>query len=146
MIQASVLMQMLANWYTHSQVMFALVGLIVLDIMMGLAVAFITKTVSSSASWRGMTKKSSVLIVVAAVGLIQPQLQAVPAVGQVPIMHLICTFYCISEVLSILENASRIGVPMPPALVAALSKLRGEAKMPAFPIEVTVTQAKEISK
>lgn len=134
------MIQAIAAWYAHLQIMFALVGLIVLDILMGLASAFVMKTISSSASWRGMTKKASEILIVAAVGLLQPALQGIPAVGDVPLVHIVCTFYCITEALSILENASRLGVPVPPFLVSALSKLRGEAKLPAFPIEVTVKE------
>lgn len=130
------------EWYGHAQVLFALVGLIILDILMGLAVAFVDKTVSSSASWRGMTKKSAILIVIAMVGLLQPQLQSVPAVGSVPLTQLIASFYCLSEALSILENASRIGIPLPPFLITSLSKLRGEAKFPAIPVEITQKEIK----
>lgn len=91
--------------------------LMFLDIIMGMLVAFSTKTVSSSISFRGMCKKASIVILIGMARAIQP-------LTGLPLAKLVSIFYIVTEVVSITEAAAGLGLPLPKALVEALVKLR----------------------
>jgi toxin secretion/phage lysis holin len=97
----------------------ALITLMMIDVVMGLVCAFGAKQISSSASWRGMSKKAGTLLVVAVSVALDPY------VADVALAKVVSLFYCVTEALSVLENAGRLGVPMPLPLLDALQKLRG---------------------
>jgi len=99
-------------------VVWALFILIGLDIISGFLRAFITKSVSSDVSLRGMAKKSFILILVGLAGVIQRFLIA----GTLPVDLIVGTagFFCVTEIISILENASACGIAVPPVLVDVL--------------------------
>jgi toxin secretion/phage lysis holin len=107
-----------------------LVVLMGIDLAMGLLCAFVSKKLSSSASWRGACKKAGTLLVVS-VGVALD-----PFVSDIALGKVIALFYGVTEALSILENAGRLGIPLPSSLLEALSKLRGgavEAREPHLP-------------
>lgn len=103
-----------------------LLGAMLLDVLTGLAAAFGTKTLSSSVSWRGMMKKFATVMVVALAVLLEP---IVP--GQVPLGTLATVGFIVSEALSVLENAGRLGVLPPFLLRDALQKLQAGATVMA---------------
>jgi toxin secretion/phage lysis holin len=109
------------EWLRHQPVITTLIALTVLDVLTGMAAAFVTKKVSSDASLRGMTRKAMVWMIVtvaAAVERLSPD---------IPLTKLVSGFYCVMEGISILENAGRAGVPIPPVLRDALVKISGTA-------------------
>lgn len=105
-----------------------LLVLMVLDIFLGILVATVQKQISSTISWRGMTKKAGTIAVIAAAMLIEPELQGFPAAAT------LILFYSVTEWISITEKAGILGIPMPKALRDALKRLRGE-KESTFSIE-----------
>lgn len=122
--------QRLFGWCHDQPLVGVLCVLMALDIVSGLVAAFAMKRVCSTASWRGMCRKALVALVVGAAFAID---HVSPVV---PVAKIVCLFYCITEALSILENAARAGVPLPKVMVDALWKLRSEvdgqpAGMPA---------------
>lgn len=104
-----------AAWPIYS----VLIGAMVLDILTGLAAAFGTKTLSSSVSWKGMMRKLATLMVVALAVLLEP---IVP--GNLALGTLAAIGFIVSEALSVLENAGRLGVLPPFLLKDALVKLQ----------------------
>ena len=96
-----------------------LVVLIICDILCGAAVsAVIDRSLSSSASLKGMTKKIAMLLLVFICKYLEPIVQGVP-LGMIA-----AVFYCGTELISITENMKRLGVPIPKAVNDALEKLR----------------------
>jgi toxin secretion/phage lysis holin len=93
-------------------------SLMAIDVLMGLVCAFAAKQLSSSVSWKGTGKKTGTLLIVALAVTLDPY------VSDIALAKVVALFYCITESLSILENAGRLGIPLPSALVEALSKLR----------------------
>lgn len=98
--------------------MTVLVVLMGLDILTGMCAAFKMQELSSSVSFSGMLKKVAILAIVAA-GVCMELISDI-----LPWPKLISLFYSVSEFLSILENASKMGVPLPVRLVKALEKVK----------------------
>ena len=116
-------MHELFSWAASNPMLAALLGLMLLDIAMGLVAAYGAGQLSSSVSWKGMSKKVAELLMVALSAVMSPHMP------EIPILKITIGFYSITEALSILENAARIGIPLPPSLVDALSKVeKGEAE------------------
>jgi toxin secretion/phage lysis holin len=98
-----------------------LVVLIFLDFASGLLYAWGTGTVSSDASFRGMAKKSMMLLLVGAAHVYN----ATQPLG-FDAAAAVAGFFCATEFISITENAGRLGVPLPKILTAAIHKLRDQ--------------------
>ncbi len=103
---------------------YALVAFVVIDYITGLMAAFVEKKLSSSIGSKGIFKK---VLIFALVG-----------VGHIIDLHIIKNgsamrtamifFYLSNEGLSIAENATRIGLPIPEQLKAVFKDLRKEEK------------------
>lgn len=93
-----------------------LMVLMAADVAVGLLAAFGTRTLDANACWRGITKKAIVLIIVGACGYVGP------AVG-IPLGEAVAGFYSAHELLSIIQNTDRAGLPIPTVLRDALTKL-----------------------
>jgi len=98
-----------------------LVVLILLDFASGLLYAWGTGTVSSDASYKGMTKKAMMLLLVGAASTYN----ATQSLG-FDAAAAVAGFFCATEFISITENAGRLGVPLPKVLTAAIAKLRDQ--------------------
>lgn len=102
-----------------------LIALILFDIASGVAVAIGTKCISSSVSFRGMSKKAMELIIWGVAATIEP------LTNGIPLGRLVACFYIFAESVSILENAAMLGVPIPAALLDTLTKLTAANKTTA---------------
>lgn len=99
-----------------------------LDIVSGLALSLYQKKLSSVISWRGMSRKVFMLLIVAMAALVEQ------FTGGIPVSKLASACYIFTEAISILENAACAGVPLPAALVGALLKMREGEKTMTVPI------------
>lgn len=106
--------------------------LMVLDIFSGMLAAAQKGELSSQCSFRGMTKKAMILLVVASAGAIECYVPE--SIGAIPLQASVAGFYSAGEVLSILENAVAAGLPVPQFLREALAKLSPE-KLPERPTQ-----------
>ena len=97
-----------------------LVFLMLIDYATGVWVGYITKTVNSARAYRGISKKVFILIIVSCSTVIE---QLVPNVG---IRNLVIIFYVATEFLSVIENASKLGLPIPEKLKIALEQCKGD--------------------
>lgn len=94
---------------------------IALDYISGIAKAFTTKTLSSSIGFKGILKKIGVLLLVMVAVLIDN------VTGQTGAIRTLVIYYFVAnEGLSIIENLSIAGVPIPKTLKKALEALRKE--------------------
>jgi len=106
-----------------SPVVQALLLLVAMDLISGWAKAFITKTINSDASLRGMTKKGLMLLMVAAAWVAEHKLGA-----PLDLDLAVAGFYCVTEGISIIENAKACGLGIPPILVERFNKIQEEKK------------------
>lgn len=106
------------RWLEHQPILAALLALMAIDIVCGLFLSAARKTLSSSVSWRGMSKKAIMLLMVGVAAVLEPFTQGIP------LSRLVGIFYICTESLSILENAAAAGVPLPQALIETLAKLK----------------------
>jgi len=117
-----------AQWLAVPIVVRALVMLMALDYASGLAAGFIRAELTSSKGLRGLVKKSMVLILLAALHVAESALGL--KLG-IEIESIVACAYCINEIVSLIENCARAGVPIPSALVAALLKAKDLRAAPA---------------
>lgn len=95
-------------------VLWALFGLMTIDITTGFVSAWINRDISSDSSLRGMAKKALVILLILAVEI------CARAVGQFeqfglyfPAGNLVAGAFCVHELVSIVENVLRAGVEPP---------------------------------
>lgn len=108
------------RWFQKQPVVPFLMFLMVADVIIGTCLAVVKGKLNSTASWRGMCKKTIVLILLgisAAAGNLLPS---------IPILQFVGAYYSITELISCLENAAAAGIPIPKGIVATLSKLRDQ--------------------
>ena len=102
-------------------VLTAFIVFLCLDYMTGVMAAVVTKELNSSAGLAGIIKKVMQICLVG-VAVIMDDLTGTPN----PYFRSAILFYLISnEGISILENVSRAGVPIPDFLKTALQQIKG---------------------
>ena len=87
-----------------------LLAAIVLDYIAGMLKAFYLGEVSSKKGYKGLIKKVGILFVIAVSNLTDLIL------GLTIFRSAICMFFCMNELISVLENLSSIGIPIPSIL------------------------------
>jgi toxin secretion/phage lysis holin len=112
-----------AAWLSMHPLVQLLLLAMVLDVTTGVLSAYVSKTVSSQASLQGAAKKTLILLLVWGAWVVGAQL------GQ-PIGEAVAGFYTLNEFISILENATEAGLPVPQFLRDALAKLSSEKPGP----------------
>ena len=101
--------------------MYALIILVVLDYVTGVAKGFYTKTVSSEVGFKGLIKKFIIFVVVVVAVVLQRVLN-----NAVPLREVTITFFICNEGISILENAAEF-IPIPQKLKDVLLQLRASS-------------------
>jgi len=98
--------------------LYALVAFVCIDYVTGVLCAILEKKLSSEIGMRGIIKKVSIFLIVGVAHIVD----SVIGNGGVVRMATI-VFFISNEGLSLLENACRIGLPVPPKLRDILSQL-----------------------
>ena len=101
-------------------VLAALLIFITLDYITGIIAAIVEGKLSSKVGFLGLLKKIVILMIVVVAHTIGQ------ALGISEIRSLVIGFYIANEGLSILENAGRIGVPLPKKLMDVLEQLKSD--------------------
>ena len=109
------------DWEQARPVFGALLVLIVLDFALGFLGAWLAQMVSSTVSFKGMAKKAAMILFVVTAVVLDP------FVDGIPVAKLIALFFLVTEVVSIMENMKRLGVPLPDWLGGVLVKLKSPA-------------------
>jgi toxin secretion/phage lysis holin len=91
--------------------------MVIVDYITGVIAAFIQKKLSSGVGFRGIVKKVSIFLLVAVAHAVDT------ITAQSIIRDATVLFFVANEGLSILENSNAIGLPIPRALVDAISAL-----------------------
>ncbi len=99
----------------------ALIVLSVLDYMGGVCEAIITRKLSSAVGYKGIVRKAFAFLVIMAVA--QLEKTAVPQVP--PVAHTAVTvWFCINEVVSLLEHGKVVGATIPQSFIDLVTKLK----------------------
>ena len=101
----------------------ALVVLICLDFISGVLTGFVEKNLSSQVAWKGLVRKMYELLIVIAAHMVD---EYVIGTGDV-VLTAVCFLFISTEGISLLENAARLGVPIPRKLIEVLSQLKVKA-------------------
>lgn len=101
-----------------------LICFIVLDYITGVMRAYINKEVSSSVGLIGIARKSVIFIVL----IVAVTLDRLLSPGDWVFRTLTCYFYIANESISLLENCSAMGLPIPEPIKNALSQLQSGNK------------------
>lgn len=101
----------------------ALIAFMILDYITGVIVGVIEKKLSSSTGFEGLLKKGLILIIVSIGHILDTQIFG----GNASVCRsAVIGFYIANEGLSIIENAAKIGMPLPKKLQRTLKQLRDE--------------------
>lgn len=102
----------------------ALIALIILDYISGVIAAAVEKRLSSAVGAKGIAKKIFMLLIVALANIVD-----INVIGDGHVLKTVTVvFYICNECISLIENAGRIGVPVPKKLLDVLEQLRDKDK------------------
>jgi len=110
---------MIGGWDGFSN---ALVTFVVMDYLTGVMAAIIEKRLSSDVGARGILKKVLIFCLVAVGHIIDTKIIGSGSVVRTAVIF----FYLSNEGISIVENAGRIGLPIPQKLKDVLEQLKGD--------------------
>lgn len=103
----------------------ALIAMICLDYITGLIVGAAQHRLNSHVGFVGLAKKSLILVIVAVAHIVDSQVLG----GSAAVFRsAACGMYIANEGLSILENAGKLGLPMPKKLRSVLEQLRDDSE------------------
>ena len=122
-VVGSVIAEVFGGW---DAAMITLATLMIIDYIMGVLVAAVwhnspkseTGTLESRAGWKGLCRKGVVLLIV----LIGAQLDKLLGVDFV--RNAVIIGYAVNELISIIENAGLMGVPVPEVVQRAIELLQ----------------------
>lgn len=102
--------------------LYALVALMVADYITGVMCAIVNKILSSEVGFRGIFKKVLIFVLVGIGHIIDTHL-----IGDGSVLRTATIFfYCSNEGVSMLENAARLGLPIPEKLKDILAQLHNK--------------------
>jgi toxin secretion/phage lysis holin len=106
---------------SFDSLMYALMAFIVTDYITGLMCAIVERNLSSEIGFRGICHKVFILMLVGVANVIDVNVIG----GGCVLRSAVIFFYISNEGISIIENAARIGLPVPEKLTSILKQLRG---------------------
>ena len=101
---------------------YALITFIIVDYVTGVIVACVNKNLSSEVGFKGIAKKVVILLVVAVGNIVDIYILD----GGTVCRSTVIGFYLANEGISILENAGKLGIPLPKKLVSVLKQLKND--------------------
>lgn len=103
---------------------FALIIFIILDYITGVAAAVKNNELDSRTGAFGILKKVGILSVIILVNVLDVHVFGASGV----LRNVIISFYIANEGISILENAARLGVPVPKKIINVLNQLKDKSE------------------
>ena len=127
-VVGSVIAEVFGGW---DAAMITLVTLMIIDYIMGILVAAVwhnspkseTGTLESRAGWKGLCRKGVVLLIV----LVAARLDIVLGTSNI-VRNAAIIGYSANELISIVENAGLMGVPIPSIIQKAIDVLQKKAE------------------
>lgn len=101
-----------------------LVALVIIDYFTGFLCAAVERKLSSEVGYKGIAKKIGIFAVVAVAHMID--MIAFKGIDNLALRSVAIFFYLANEGLSIVENAARLGIPIPEKLRIMLEQLKEE--------------------
>lgn len=102
--------------------LYALVAFIVTDYITGVLCAIVEKRLSSSVGFRGICQKVFIMALVGVANVLDVYMVG----GGCVLRTAVIFFYCANEGISIVENAARIGLPVPEKLTEVMKQLKNK--------------------
>ena len=102
--------------------MYVLISFVIIDYITGIMVSILEKRISSDVGFRGIFKKVMIFLMI----VIASEIDNYLIKGGSMIRSAVIFFYISNEGISILENASKIGLPIPEKLKNILADLNKE--------------------
>lgn len=102
-------------------ILICLIAMLIVDYVSGVLAAVHNKNVNSEIGWKGIVKKVFTLLVVAVAFIIETATEGAFAIREIVIM-----FFIANEAISLIENAGKIGIPIPEKLIQILEQLKGK--------------------
>lgn len=96
-----------------------LIAMIIIDYISGVLKAIINKNLSSEIGFKGIAKKVMILTIVALSFVIEKTTN-----GMFQIREIVIIFFIANESISLIENAIKIGLPVPKKLIDILEQLK----------------------
>ena len=109
------------GWSALLQVLLAFV---IIDYVTGVLASAMEGKLSSAIGAKGIAKKVLIFVIVAVAHLVDTSLGEAHVFRDATIF-----FYLANELLSILENAGRVGLPIPPMISKAVQVLQGKGDL-----------------
>ncbi|WP_456277907.1 phage holin family protein [Bacillus sp. AK128] len=119
-IAGSVASYMFGGW---SSLLTVLTFMIVIDYLTGVIAAGIEKKLCSRIGFRGIAQKILIFALVSVAHMIDVIIGVEHLIRDATII-----FYIMNEIISILENAKRVGLPIPAFLVKVIELLKSKSK------------------
>lgn len=113
---------LIGSWDSSVEILLIVMAL---DYLTGVAGAFKTKTLSSSAGYKGLVKKATIFIIV----ILAAQIDKMLNVNNDLFRNCTAIFFIVNDSLSILENAGKMGMKLPSFLKTALIKLQNQTEV-----------------
>ena len=118
----------------HHQIVQWLLCAMVADVVTGIIAGWYQKKLDSDVSFRGMAKKSMMIVLVLVGELLTRAAQSDPTLQAIGVnIHwdaIIAGGFFIHEIISITENAGRVGIWLPKPLMDALKKVQAQQPPP----------------
>lgn len=111
-------------WGAWDPIIIVLVAMVSIDYVTGVISAGIRHELTSEAGFKGLLKKVVIFMIVAVGALID---RIIPATNEA-VRTAVCMYYIANEGLSILENASEMGLPLPNVLKKMLGQIGSEVE------------------
>ena len=99
--------------------LYALIAFVAIDYITGVMCAISDKTLSSEVGFKGICRKVLIFLLVGIGNIIDVQVLGSPGVLRTAVIF----FYLSNEGVSLLENASHLGLPVPDAIKTVLEQL-----------------------
>jgi toxin secretion/phage lysis holin len=104
--------------------LYALIAFVIVDYLTGIMCAIADKKLSSNVGFKGICRKVLIFLLVGIANIIDVQV-----IGQVGILRTaVIFFYLSNEGVSLLENATHLGLPVPEKLKSVLQQLHDRAE------------------
>lgn len=111
----------------------ALIVFVVADYITGVACGIYEKKLSSSIAYKGIAKKVFIFVLVGVGNILDTYILG----GHSALRGAVIMFYMSAEGISILENAGRLGLPVPPKVKSVLEQLHEASE------DIDIVEAKE---
>ena len=119
---------------------YALIVFAIADYITGVLAAISERRLSSAVGFRGISRKILIFTLVGLAHLIDVHLLGAPGVLRAAVIF----FYLSNEGISLIENATRLGLPVPAQMRGALDAIANRADTRPSLTETTTENTKEI--